>query len=200
MFHYISGRAELVEPSLVVLDVQGVGYAINTSFTSASATKRGEQVRFYTYLHVKEDIFELYGFSSQEELSFFKQLLSVSGVGAKAAVSILSVASPGKLALAIVSGDEKLITQANGIGKKIAQRVILELRDKVAKGGVVPQTDGVSLGNAFGAAAGGPMGDALAALEVLGYPKAVILQALGNDPVEGLGTEEIIRLALKKLM
>ena len=199
MFHYISGTAEIVEPALVVIDAGGVGYAINTSYTSASTVKRGEPVRFYTYLNVKEDIFELYGFSTQEELSFFKQLISVSGVGAKAAVSILSVASPGKLALAIVSGDEKLITQANGVGKKIAQRVILELRDKVAKGGVITQAE-VSLGSAFAPVEGGAMGDALAALEVLGYPKAVIMQALGSEPVDGLGTEEIIRLALKKLM
>ena len=133
MFYYISGKAEIVEPNLVVVDVNGVGYAVNTSLNTSASVKRGSNVKLYTYMNVKEDIFEIYGFSTQEELGFFKQLISISGVGVKAAVAILSVASPSQLSLAIITGEENVITQANGVGKKIAQRIILELRDKIAK-------------------------------------------------------------------
>ena len=128
MFYYISGKAEIVEPNLVVIDAGGVGYAVNTSLYTSSSVTRGQGVKLYTYLNVKEDVFELYGFSTNEELTLFKNLISISGVGVKAAVSILSVASPQQIALAIISGDEKLITRASGIGKKIAQTDLLPLR------------------------------------------------------------------------
>lgn len=200
MFYYISGKAEIVEPNLVVIDAGGVGYAVNTSLYTSSSVTRGQGVKLYTYLNVKEDVFELYGFSTNEELTLFKNLISISGVGVKAAVSILSVASPQQIALAIISGDEKLITRASGIGKKIAQRVILELRDKMAKSktgleGIQSMPSGtvsVPGGSAFE--------DAMEALEVLGYQRVYIMEALKGENMEGLGTEDIIRAALKKLM
>lgn len=199
MFYYINGQAEIIEPNLVVLDVNGVGYAVSTSLNTSSGVKKGEMTKLYTYMNVKEDTFEIYGFASMEELGFFKQLISISGVGVKAAVSILSVASPSKLALAIISGDEKLITQANGIGKKIAQRVILELRDKIAKSQSTFHSEGISL-PVKGKEQASDFDDALSALEVLGYPKTVIMQVLTGEDIEGKDTEDIIRTALKKLM
>ncbi|MBE6987623.1 MAG: Holliday junction branch migration protein RuvA [Clostridia bacterium] len=200
MFYYISGKAEIVEPNLVVVDVNGVGYAVNTSLNTSASVKRGSNVKLYTYMNVKEDIFEIYGFSSQEELAFFKQLISISGVGVKAAVAILSVASPSQLSLAIITGEEKVITQANGVGKKIAQRIILELRDKIAK------SQSTFTGGAKGIPASkiampvSDLEDALAALEVLGYQRAVIMQVLDGEQLDGRDTEDIIRIALKKLM
>ena len=200
MFYYISGKAEIVEPNLVVIDAGGVGYAVNTSLYTSSSVTRGQGVKLYTYLNVKEDVFELYGFSTNEELTLFKNLISISGVGVKAAVSILSVASPQQIALAIISGDEKLITRASGIGKKIAQRVILELRDKMAKSktgleGIQSMPSGT-----VSASGGSAFEDAMQALEVLGYQRVYIMEALKGENMEGLGTEDIIRAALKKLM
>ncbi len=200
MFYYISGKAEIVEPNLVVIDAGGVGYAVNTSLYTSSSVTRGQGVKLYTYLNVKEDVFELYGFSTNEELTLFKNLISISGVGVKAAVSILSVASPQQIALAIISGDEKLITRASGIGKKIAQRVILELRDKMAKSKT--GLEGIqSMPSGTVSVAGGlAFEDAMEALEVLGYQRVYIMEALKGENMEGLGTEDIIRAALKKLM
>lgn len=200
MFYYISGKAEIVEPNLVVIDAGGVGYAVNTSLYTSSSVTRGQGVKLYTYLNVKEDVFELYGFSTNEELTLFKNLISISGVGVKVAVSILSVASPQQIALAIISGDEKLITRASGIGKKIAQRVILELRDKMAKSktgleGIQSMPSGT-----VSASGGSAFEDAMEALEVLGYQRVYIMEALKGENMEGLGTEDIIRAALKKLM
>lgn len=200
MFYYISGKAEIVEPNLVVIDAGGVGYAVNTSLYTSSSVTRGQGVKLYTYLNVKEDVFELYGFSTNEELTLFKNLISISGVGVKAAASILSVASPQQIALAIISGDEKLITRASGIGKKIAQRVILELRDKMAKSktgleGIQSMPSGT-----VSASGGSAFEDAMEALEVLGYQRVYIMEALKGENMEGLGTEDIIRAALKKLM
>lgn len=200
MFYYISGKAEIVEPNLVVIDAGGVGYAVNTSLYTSSSVTRGQGVKLYTYLNVKEDVFELYGFSTNEELTLFKNLISISGVGVKAAVSILSVASPQQIALAIISGDEKLITRASGIGKKIAQRVILELRDKMAKSKTGLEGIQSMPSGAVSASGGSAFEDAMEALEVLGYQRVYIMEALKGENMEGLGTEDIIRAALKKLM
>lgn len=197
MFYYIRGTVAHVEPALVVLDAGGVGYAINTSYNSARAVKKGDQATFYTYLHVREDLFELYGFAKQEELTCFKQLLGVSGVGPKAALSILGAITPDRLALCVVSGDEKALTAAPGIGKKLAQRILLELKDKLAAG----QLDAAGGADAalLSGTAAGPMEDAIAALGVLGYPRAVAMGALQGADLSNMGTDEIVRLALKRL-
>lgn len=200
MFYYISGKAEIVESNLIVVDAGGVGYAVNTSLNTSATVKRGSNVKLYTYLNVKEDIFEIYGFASREELAFFKQLISISGVGVKAAVSILSVASPSQLSLAIITGEEKVITQANGVGKKIAQRIILELRDKIAKSQSTFRSSDKGLPVSPASAGVSELDDALAALEVLGYQRAVIMQALEGEELGDKDTEDIIRTALKKLM
>ena len=199
MFYYIRGTVAIIEPNLVVIDAGGVGYAISTSLTSCAAVRVGETATFYTHLHVREDIFEIYGFSSREELGCFKQLINISGVGPKAALAILGACTPARLALAVVTGDEKALTAAPGVGKKLAQRIILELKDKMS------QEQLTSAGGDFVAPAaqvGGmsaELSDALAALTALGYSSAQAQTALKGQDLAGMSADEIIRLALKKL-
>ncbi len=197
MFYYVSGTVAEIGPNLAVIDCGGVGYACATTNYTISQLKKGERAKLFTYLHVREEIFELFGFSSQQELSSFKMLIGVSGVGPKAALAILSSTTPNNLALSIVTGDEKALTAAPGIGKKIAQRIILELKDKLAK----EQTSFSSDGPVPVIAAGGASkaGEASAALAVLGYGTPEIAAALkGVDMEQPL--EEIIRQALKKMV
>ena len=197
MFYYVSGTVAEIGPNLAVIDCGGVGYACATTNYTISRLKKGERAKLFTYLHVREEIFELFGFSSQQELSSFKMLIGVSGVGPKAALAILSSTTPNNLALSIVTGDEKALTAAPGIGKKIAQRIILELKDKLAK----EQTSFSSDGPVPVIAAGGAnkAGEASAALAVLGYGTPEIAAALkGVDMEQPL--EEIIRQALKRMV
>ena len=197
MFYYVSGTVAEIGPNLAVIDCGGVGYACATTNYMISRLRKGERAKLFTYLHVREEIFELFGFSSQQELSSFKMLIGVSGVGPKAALAILSSTTPNNLALSIVTGDEKALTAAPGIGKKIAQRIILELKDKLAK----EQTSFSSDGPVPVIAAGGAnkAGEASAALAVLGYGTPEIAAALkGVDMEQPL--EEIIRQALKKMV
>ena len=197
MFYYVSGTVAEIGPNLAVIDCGGVGYACATTNYTISRLKKGERAKLFTYLHVREELFELFGFSSQQELSSFKMLIGVSGVGPKAALAILSSTTPNNLALSIVTGDEKALTAAPGIGKKIAQRIILELKDKLAK----EQTSFSSDGPVPVIAAGGAnkAGEASAALAVLGYGTPEIAAALkGVDMEQPL--EEIIRQALKKMV
>ena len=133
MFYYLDGTVAEILPYLAVIDCGGVGYACKTTNYTLASLKKGQRGKIYTYLNVGEEVFDLYGFSTQSELNSFKLLLGVSGVGPKAALAILSSGTPESLAMAIVTGDEKRLTAAPGIGKKIAQRIILELKDKMAK-------------------------------------------------------------------
>ena len=199
MFYYISGKVTVIEPGMVVIDAGGVGYALNTSYTSARSVKTGEQATFYTYLHVREGIFELYGFARREELSCFKQLIAISGVGPKAAIAILGAVTPEKLALCVISGDEKALTAAPGIGKKLAQRILLEMKDKMSKDQLEAASGSSGMAMPELVAPGGAMEDALAALAVLGYPRAVAVNALQGVDTAGLATDEIVRAALKRL-
>ena len=133
MFYYVEGTVALVEPALAVIDCGGVGYACSTSRTTACQLKPGKRARLYTHLSVREDAVQLFGFLDPEELSCFRMLIGVSGVGPKAALAILSESTPAKLALAIITEDERVLQQAPGIGKKIAKRIVLELRDKMSR-------------------------------------------------------------------
>ena len=133
MYYYISGTVAHVAPTFAVIDAAGVGYMINTSRNTLVSLAQGKQAKLYTYLNVREDAMELYGFAAEEELNCFKMLISISGVGPKAALSILSATTPAGFALSVLTGDEKVLTAAQGIGKKLAQRIILELSDKLAK-------------------------------------------------------------------
>ena len=198
MFYYLNGIVAEMEANLAVIDCGGVGYACATTNYTLSQLKKGEKARLYTYMNVREDAVELYGFASQSELHSFKLLLGVSGVGPKAALSILSANTPANLAMAVVMGDEKALTAAPGIGKKIAQRIILELKDKLAK-------EQGSFDAGSGAAVVLPVqsnkaGEAAAALAVLGYGSQEISAALKGIDMEALPLEEIIRQSLKKMV
>ena len=198
MFYYVNGPVAELEAGLAVIDCGGVGYACATTNYTLSQLKKGERAKLYTYLNVREDAVELFGFASQSELRSFKMLIGVSGVGPKAALSILSSTTPQQLAMAVVMGDEKALTAAPGIGKKIAQRIILELKDKLAREQ-----------GSFDAGSGGPVlvpaqdnkaGEAAAALAVLGYGSQEIAAALTGIDMASLPLEEIIRQSLKKMV
>ena len=197
MFYYLNGIVAETGPNLAVIDCGGVGYACATTNYTLAHLKRGEKSKLYTYLHVREEIFEIYGFSSQAELNSFKMLIGVSGVGPKAALAILSATTPDQLALAIVTGDEKSLTAAQGIGKKIAQRIILELKDKLAKEQTSFASDGAAVHIPV---RNDKSGEAAAALAVLGYTSQDISVALKGIDMDALPLEEIIRQALKKMV
>lgn len=206
MFYYISGKLAALEPNFAVVDAGGVGYKMTITQNTYSAmpprltVNEAPQVKLYSYMAVREDGVELFGFISNEELSAFKLLITVSGVGPKAAISILSQLSPAKLALAICTEDKKAIAKASGIGPKTAARIILELKDKlknqlsdedyaenITEGAVTP-------------AASSKLSDAQDALAVLGYSRNEALSALKSIDTDSMELDEIIKLALKKLM
>ena len=198
MFYYLNGTITHMEANLAVVDCGGVGYACHTTMKTLAALKMGEKAKLFTYCNIKEDTFDVFGFVSQTELNCFKLLISISGVGPKAALSILSSSSPEDLALAVASGNEKALTIAPGIGKKLAQRILLELKDKLGK----------ELGDLSGSAdwgpvmsggdSGGKLADITAALTVLGYAPNEINAALKGVDLENLSVEDAIKLVLKK--
>ena len=200
MFYYLDGTVAEIAPFLAVIDCGGVGYACKTTNYTLSRLKKGQRAKLYTHLNVGEGIFELYGFATQAELGSFRMLIGVSGVGPKAALAILSTGSPDALAMAIVTGDEKTLTAAPGIGKKIAQRIILELKDKLAKESAATGLD-FSGGSTVNAPAfTSKATEAAQALAVLGYTSAEVSAALKGVDVEHLTLEEIIRQSLKKMV
>lgn len=200
MFYSLNGVVAHIAPYLAVIDCGGVGYACRTTSYTLSALKQGERGKLFTHLNVREDAMELYGFGTTEELNLFQLLIGVSGVGPKAALSILSAQTPANLALSIITGDEKALTCAPGVGKKIAQRVILELKDKLAKGQTM-QTAGESYGGTgVTIIPENKLSEASAALAVLGYAPGEIHLALKGIDLDAHTLEEIIKLALKKMM
>ena len=196
MLYYVSGEVTVLEPGLAVIDCGGVGYGCRITAYTAAQLKLNQSARLYITESIREDAFDLYGFISKEEQHCYELLTSVNGVGPKAAMSILS-AGPQNFTLAVMTGDEKLLTAAQGIGKKIAQRIILELKDKI--GGSNAELD-FSAGSAVTTAA--PQGNtamARAALQELGYSPAEIQNALkGADP--NASTEELVRHALRAMV
>ena len=200
MFYYLDGTVAELLPYLAVIDCGGVGYACKTTNNTLASLKKGQRGKLYPYLHVGEDVFDLYGFATQKELATFKLLIGVSGVGPKAALAVLSAGTPESLAMAIVTGDEKALTAAPGIGKKIAQRIILELKDKMAResGGELDFSGGK--GAPAAAVFSNKATEAAQALAVLGYTSAEVSMALKGIDVEGLPLEEIIRQSLKKMV
>ena len=200
MFYYLDGTVAELLPYLAVIDCGGVGYACKTTNNTLASLKKGQRGKLYTYLNVGEDVFDLYGFATQKELATFKLHIGVSGVGPKAALAVLSAGTPESLAMAIVTGDEKALTAAPGIGKKIAQRIILELKDKMAResGGELDFSGGK--GAPAAAVFSNKATEAAQALAVLGYTSAEVSMALKGVDVEGLPLEEIIRQSLKKMV
>lgn len=199
MFYHIKGTVTDMEPGMVVIECGGVGFAVNTSANTMSQLRSGTETKLYISEQVREDAFELYGFNTLAEKNCFEMLISVSGVGPKAAVSILSSNTPEGVCMAVMSGNEKALTVAAGIGKKIAQRVILELKDKMSKQAgdfALPDADFVV---PAGDNAQNKMADASSALGVLGYSGAESAAALKGVDMS-LPLEDIIRAALRNMM
>ena len=197
MFYHLAGTVSDIDINLAVVDCGGVGYAVNTTVNTLSKIKLNEKAKLYISEYIKEDSFELYGFATLSEKRCFDMLLTVSGIGPKAAQAILSAATPEGLAIAIMNGDEKAITVAQGVGKKIAQRVILELKDKVSK---EMGSSSVELPVIHSPADGDSRNEAVAALMVLAYSTPEINSALKGMNISGMSTEQIVKIALKNLM
>ena len=200
MFYYVKGPVVHMAPYLAVVDCGGVGYACRTTNNTLARLRKWESATLYTYLNVREDAMELYGFASENELNCFQLLIGVSGVGPKAALSILSSATPEGLATSIITGDEKALTVAPGIGKKIAQRIILELKDKLAKGQLSTPGGESYGGTGVTVIPQNKASEAAAALAVLGYSQVEAAAALKDIDMETLALEEIIKQALKKMV
>ena len=202
MYYYFSGSLAEVGPDYAIIDCSGVGYKLTISAYTLGklAGKQGEFVKLYSYFSVREDAQELFGFFTEEEKQSFTLLIAVSGIGPKAAMAILSVLTPEKLGFAIASGDVKAITMASGVGKKGAERVILELKDKYPKmAGNAGQEQGVGLTDLFEAGEGSARADAMAVLTSLGYTRAEASYALKGLP-DDLDCDGLVRKALNKLM
>lgn len=200
MFHYISGLVAEMLPGVAVIDCGGVGYEINTTAYTLGQIKSGEKAKLYIYTYIKEDAFTLFGFAGKSEKRCFEMLIGVSGVGPKAALSILSSMTPENLMMNIISGNDKALTSAPGIGKKIAQRIVLELKDKMAK-----ETSEISFRDTASIVSmnnpgDSKLGDAAAALAVLGYNTTEINAAFKRIDTEALSLEEIIKAALKQMV
>ncbi len=205
MIAYVNGILEYIEEGLCVVDVNGIGMNV---FISGSTMDRmpgiGEAVKLYTYTNVKEDAFTLFGFLSRDELSLFKMLITVSGIGPKGGLSILSVMTPDDLRFAIMAGDAGSISKAPGIGKKTAERITLELRDKIKateddmlRGSAVTMDD-------LGVESSSSRDEAVAALVALGYNSANAMKAVRKVLKENEGvaedTEKLLKLALKEML
>ncbi len=197
MLYYVSGPVAVLEPGLAVIDCGGVGYGCRITAYTAAQLKLNQSAKLFITESIREDAFDLYGFSSREEQRCYELLTTVNGVGPKAAMAILS-AGPQNVTLAVMTGDEKLLTAAQGVGKKIAQRIILELKDKIG-------SNGAELNFSAGADIAAPAQSsnnaamAAAALQELGYSPAEIHSALkGADPTAS--TQELVRFALRAMV
>ena len=197
MIYYVNGEVTVLEPGFAVIDCNGVGYGCAVTAYTAAQLKLGQKAKLYITEAIREDAFDLYGFGSKEEQRCWQLLTSVNGVGPKAAMSILSSGGPQNFTLAVMTGDEKMLTAAQGIGKKIAQRIILELKDKVGGGSL--ELD-FSTGPAVTVpAANNAAALANAALQELGYSPAEVAAALKGAPADA-STEELVRFALRNMV
>lgn len=197
MFYYLNGTVTILDANLAVLDCGGIGFACHTTGYTLSQLQIGQKQRLFTYCNVKEDAFDIFGFATKEELNCFNRLIGVSGVGPKAALSILSAMSPSQFTLAVMTGDEKALTVAQGVGKKMAQRIILELKDALS--GDLP-TYGGSETAAVPTLGNNKASEAAAALASLGYSQSEIGLALKGIDVEQLPLEDIVRRALRAMV
>ena len=197
MIYYVSGSVAVLEPGLAVIDCGGVGYCCRITGFTAAQLKLNTNVRLYISESIREDAYDLYGFISKEEQRCFQLLTGINGVGPKAALSILSAGGPQNFTLAVITGDEKMLTAAQGVGKKIAQRIILELKDKI--GGSNMEFDLSAGAPAVAPQSTGGLAMATAALQELGYSPVEINTALkGVDP--NATTEEMVRYALRAMV
>ena len=197
MLYYVSGQVTVLEPNLAVIDCHGVGYGCHITGYTASQLKLNQQAKLYITESIREDAYDLYGFISREEQRCFELLTSVNGVGPKAAMAILSAGGPQNFTLAVMTGDEKMLTAAQGVGKKIAQRIILELKDKVGGSNVELDFSGPTVSAPVQSNNNAALANA--ALQELGYSPAEIAAALkGVNP--NASTEEMVRHALRAMV
>ena len=198
MFYSITGEVVFYDTQCVAVNCNGVAFKCFTTMnTLKNIASKGETVTLFTYLNVSENALDLFGFYTETEMECFKVLLSVSGVGPKVALAILSELTPDSLALAIASGDSKSITRANGVGPKLAQRIVLELKDKLAAG-LDLGSSGIEVESANAAMNATNTSEAVSALTMLGYSQSEAASAVGKLD-KSLSTEELIKQALKQL-
>jgi len=198
MYAYIKGKLAAKSNDSVIIDNLGIGYRIFTAFSTIDGIgSEGDEIKLFTYLNVREDNISLFGFRTMEELSMFELLLSVSGVGPKAAISMLSSLSPSKFSLCVITDDAKALTKAQGIGLKTAQRIILELRDKVKKEDIT----GITKSGSMDVGSDGSItSESISALMVLGYSPLEARNAVSAVYNEGIDLEGLIKAALKSLV
>ncbi len=194
MIAFINGKVEALEENAVIIDTGAIGYRVYMSPYGLSGLTAGSQVKIYTYLKVAEDAMDLYGFLTSEEISMFRRIISVSGAGPKAGLAILSVLRPAEFALAVVTGDFKAITRAQGVGPKLAQKIVLELKDKLDNSDFIKQADE---SQSFVPVSKDNGNEAIEALCALGYTQSEAARAVSS--AEGSNVSEIITSALKIL-
>lgn len=199
MIYSLRGKLVHIEQALAVIECSGVGYACNISLnTQKNLPEEGREVFLYTFMNVKEDSVELFAFYQREELACFKMLISVSGVGAKVAMAILSTMTPQQIALSIANSDVKMITTSPGVGKKLAQRIILELKDKIAKFSTVSSEQNIAENIDLSLMPSSNVTKAMEALNVLGYKNSQVAPVINKFDIN-IPVEELIRLTLKEL-
>jgi len=199
MYDYISGTVARIAPYAAVIDAGGVGYLCNVSLSTQSRLTAGKPAKLHTWLYLREGVMDLFGFHDPRERDCFLMLLGITGVGPKAALSLLSALTPERLAIAVMTGDEKALTAASGVGKKLAQRILLELKDKMGAGirdggGVASEITPPLQGGE------GKLQEVLGALAVLGYTPSEAATAIKGIDIAATGLEDIIRLALKNMV
>ena len=200
MFAYIKGKLDYKHNEYIVVEANGVGYKINTALSTLEKVgSLGDEVKIFTHLYVREDIMCLYGFASQEELGMFELLISVSGVGPKVAVSVISSIPSSKFGLAVITDDVKTLTKAQGVGNKMAQRIILELKDKIKKEQLVAPVGDRDINKETSGEAS-RVSEAVSALMVLGYTPLEASKAVNAVYSEDMDLESIIKSALKGLV
>lgn len=200
MYAYIKGKLEYKHGDFIVVEAGGIGYRIHTALSTIEAVgQAGSEVRIFTHLYVREDIMSIYGFASQEELGMFELLITVSGVGPKAAISMISAVSPSKFGLSVITDDAKSLTKAQGVGAKLAQRIILELKDKIKKEQLVA-AGGLNEEKAFFGGENAKVSEAISALMVLGYTPLEASKAVSAVHSDGIDLESLIKTALKGLV
>lgn len=200
MYAYIKGKLEYKCNEYIIVEANGIGYKIFTSLSTVEVLGAvGSDIKVYTYLYVREDMMNLFGFLTRDELSMFELLITVSGVGPKAAVSLLSAVSPSKFGLAVITEDAKTLTKAQGIGSKMAQRIILELKDKLKKEqltGIAESPEEMAPANRENTR----VSEAISALMVLGYTPLEASRAVSAVYSEEMELEAIIKSSLKSLV
>ena len=201
MFYYVSGTLAAKEYGFAAVDCGGIAYRLTVSEnTFLRLGELGSHVKLFTYLYLREDVCELFGFVEQAEEQCFRQLIAISGVGPKAAISILSTVTPQNFALCVLAGDYKALAKANGIGPKTAQRIILELKDKLGKTATGHEAELYQQQSSPSTTGKSKLSDAVEALTVMGYSRTEALDVLRKLDVENLELEELIRQGLRAFM